>query len=71
MDLLRMATHGSAAALTLTTVGTLTPGKQADYIVIDMPPCPDPIFLHDSIIRNTRVANVRVVAIAGDILKNL
>lgn len=69
-ELLQMATTGGARALSLENVtGSLVAGKQADYILIDMPECPTISLVYDAVLRNTKPANVRKVVVAGEILK--
>lgn len=69
-ELLQMATIGGARVLSLEHVtGSLVVGKDADYILIDMPETPTSNLVYDSVIRNTRANNVRRVVVAGEILK--
>lgn len=69
-DLLHMGTMGGARALGLGhRIGSLTPGKLADMIVVEMPEMVDPHFLHDALIRQTTPLHVRLVMVNGQILK--
>lgn len=69
-EILQMATIGGARVLSMEhIVGSLTEGKQADYILIDLPECPTISLIYDAVIRNTRPSNVRKVIVRGEILK--
>lgn len=71
-EILSMATRGGAQALRWDKViGTLSPGKAADYLVVDLPPLPDPYFLVDSLIRHTTPNRIRQTVVAGQLLKNI
>jgi imidazolonepropionase-like amidohydrolase len=64
------ATHGSARALGLSDVGTVTPGSAADLLVADRDPLTDVRVLHDPsriwmVVRSGRVVGGRVVGLAG------
>lgn len=70
-DVLRMATIGGARALHLDTkTGSLEVGKQADYIVVDLPK-PDHETLEDvcrTVVTNGSPSQIRRVAVAGETL---
>jgi cytosine/adenosine deaminase-related metal-dependent hydrolase len=69
-EILQMATIGGARVLSLENVtGSLTEGKAADYIIIDLPECPSPSLIYDVLIRNTKAHNVKKVVVSGEILK--
>lgn len=69
-DLIHMATMGGARALGLEhRIGSLTAGKLADIIAVEVPQMPDVHFLHDSLIRQTTPLHVRLVMVGGNILK--
>ena len=70
-ELLQMATIGGARALNQEhIIGTLTPGKRADFIVVDLSECPTSALVYDSLIRHTRPHNVRKVVVNGNVLKS-
>jgi cytosine/adenosine deaminase-related metal-dependent hydrolase len=69
-ELLQMATIGGARVLSLEhATGSISEGKEADYILIDMPECPTPSLIYDAVVRSTRAQNVRKVVVGGEILK--
>lgn len=69
-EILQMATIGGARVLSLENVtGSLTEGKAADYIVIDLPEVPTASLVYEAVIRNTRANNVKKVVVNGEILK--
>ncbi len=71
-QILQMATLGGARALSLENVtGSLTAGKQADYILLDIPEFPTTPLIYEAVIRHTKPVNVRKVVVAGEILKTL
>jgi 5-methylthioadenosine/S-adenosylhomocysteine deaminase len=71
-DVLEMATvNGAEGALLADKVGSLTPGKQADIVLIDggapnMAPLMDPVA---SVVLSADVSNVETVMVGGDIVK--
>ncbi len=70
--ILKMATAGGAHALGLSQeTGQLTSGMWADYQVIDLPPEHPTATLAERILDHTTPANVRCVAVAGDLIKNV
>lgn len=72
-DVMAMATIGSARTLGLENqIGSLTEGKRADYIVVDLPPGYeiDKNFLYGALIRNTHHFNIRRTVVEGEVLKS-
>lgn len=73
-EIMQMATVGSARAMNMENqIGTFAKGKQADYIVVDLPPGYDidPAYIYGALIKNTNAGNVKKVAVQGDLLKNV
>ena len=69
-EVLSMATLGSSRAVNCDhLIGTLTPGKQADYLVVDTPNIVSDNLLVDALIRQTKPTNIRQTVVAGEILK--
>jgi len=69
-EILQMATIGGARVLSLENItGSLSAGKEADYIVVDLPECPTTSLVYDTIIRHTKANNVKKVVVSGEILK--
>lgn len=73
-EILQMATIGSARALGMENqTGTLSKGKMADYIVVDLPPGHeiDKSYIYGALIRNTNHFNVRKTVVGGEVLKSI
>lgn len=73
-EIMQMATIGSARVLGLENqTGTLTKGKMADYIVVDLPPGYEieKSYIYGALIRNTHHFNVRKTVVAGEVLKSI
>jgi len=73
-EIMQMATIGSARAMGLENqVGTLSKGKMADYIIVDLPPGYeiDMTYIYGALIRNTHHFNVRKTVVGGEVLKSI
>lgn len=73
-EIMQMATIGSARAMGLENqIGTLVPGKLADFIVVDLPPGHeiDKTYIYGALIRNTHHFNVKKTVVNGEILKSI
>ncbi|MBI4411292.1 MAG: amidohydrolase family protein [Deltaproteobacteria bacterium] len=69
-DLLTMVTKNAAQALGLEgEIGTLAPGKKADYIVVDASEIPSKGDFYSNLIRTTKTYHVKKVAVNGKTLK--
>lgn len=70
-DLLNMVTRNSAKVLGLEeSVGTLTKGKKADYIVIDASDIPSSGDLFSELIKTTKTYHIQKVVVSGKVLKS-
>lgn len=72
LELLKMAAPGGARALGFEKeLGSLTPGKKADYLIVEKPEgkCGNPEDLCRELIRDTTASSVKRVSIGGKIVK--
>ena len=71
-DLLAMVTRNAAQALGLDgEIGTLAPGKKADYIVVDASEIPSTGDLCSNLIRTTKTYHIKKTAVNGKTLKGV
>ncbi|MBI2340040.1 MAG: amidohydrolase family protein [Deltaproteobacteria bacterium] len=69
-ELLAMVTRNAAEALGWASeIGTLAPGKKADYIVIDASEIPSTGDLYSNLVRTTKTYHIKKVAVNGKALK--
>ncbi|MBX7147445.1 amidohydrolase family protein [bacterium] len=69
---LKMATVGGAKVLGLSDqIGTLTPGKRADYILVDTAHHDDTSNLYAALIHHTKGFHVQKVVVDGKTIKNM
>lgn len=69
-DLLKMITKNASQVLDLQdSIGTLTPNKKADYIVIDASDIPSTGDLYSNLIKTTKGYHIQKVVVNGKVLK--